>query len=371
MKKALIAATVQSHIAQFHKPLIKMLQENGYEVHVAAKNNLSEKKGLKLDTIDKLYDIRFSRSPYSKDNITAYKQLKEILSENSYDFIHCNTPMGSIVTRLAARKSRKTGAKVVYMAHGFHFFKGAPLINWLLYYPIERLMARYTDLLITMNKEDYERAKRFKAKRVEYISGVGFDVGKFANHIINKEEFRKTIGIPNDSILLLSVGELSKRKNHQAMIRALATLNNQNIHYVIAGNGKLEKDLKALAASLKIEKQVHLLGYRADTANLYKAADIFCFPSLQEGLPVALMESMASGLPVICSKIRGNIDLVQNEKGGFLYPSDDVESYAGAIQKLMENRLLRHNFGQHNAHSVKAFGKSAVMNTMRKIYGFM
>ncbi|NLO97204.1 MAG: glycosyltransferase family 4 protein, partial [Peptococcaceae bacterium] len=150
MKKVLLIATVQSHIAQFHKPLINVLHENGYEVHVAARDNLSEKNGLVLDTADKTFNVNFSRSPYSFNNIVVYKQIKHIISENNYQFIHCNTPMGGVVGRLAARKARKSGTKVIYTAHGFHFFKGAPLINWLVYYPIEKILSGFTDVLITI-----------------------------------------------------------------------------------------------------------------------------------------------------------------------------------------------------------------------------
>ena len=368
MKKALITATVQSHIAHFHKPLINMLRENGFEVHAAAKNDLVENKGLILENADKLYNVNFSRSPYSKDNIAAYKHIKNILSENTYDIIHCNTPMGAVVTRLAARKARKNGTKIIYTAHGFHFFKGAPLVNWLFYYPIERIMARVTDVLITINKEDYNRAKKFKAGRVEYVPGVGLNVEKFANHSGDKEVIRKAIGIPSGATVLLSVGELSKRKNHQIIIRALATLKDKNIYYIIVGTGKLERELKTLAASLKVEKQVHLLGFRTDVADLYKAADIFCFPSLHEGLPVAMMEAMASGLPIICSRIRGNSDLTEHEKGGLMYGSMDKRGFAEGIRKLCSDAELRENMGNRNKRDAMQYDAAGVLKQMKAVY---
>ena len=173
-KKVLLVATVQSHICQFHLPLIDLLHEKGYEGHVAAKNNLKEKRGLKLERADKVFEVPFERSPFKKQNITAYKMLKKIINENHYNIIHCNTPMGGVLSRLAGKKERKQGTKIIYTAHGFHFFKGAPLKNWMIYYPIEKYLSKYTDCIITMNQEDYKIAsKKFKKTNVEYTHGVG------------------------------------------------------------------------------------------------------------------------------------------------------------------------------------------------------
>lgn len=154
--KVLLTATVQSHICQFHKPLAEVLHEHGCEVHVAARDNLAEKNGLKLDFVDKVFNVPFARSPKSLDNIKAYRQLKKIIDEGGYDVIHCNTPMGGVVTRLAARKARKKGTKVFYTAYGFHFYQGAPKKNWIVFYPIEKFFSRLTDKLITITAEDYK-----------------------------------------------------------------------------------------------------------------------------------------------------------------------------------------------------------------------
>lgn len=368
MKRVLITATVQSHIALFHTNMAAMLQENGYEVHAAANNDLKDKNGLSLKYIYQLFEVRFSRFPFSFQNVVAYKHIKRIISENKYDVIHCNSPTAGVLTRLAARKLRKKGTKVIYTAHGFHFFKGAPLINWLLYYPIERRMARYTDVLITINKEDYERAKKFKAKQVEYVPGVGIDVEKYANHKIDKEAVRKSLGIPDSSTVLLSVGELNKNKNHQAIIRALAMLNDKNVHYMIAGNGNIEKELRTLAANLNIAGQVHLLGFRTDIADLYKAAHIFCFPSLREGLPVALMEAMAAGLPVICSRIRGNVDLFDDGKGCCLCGANNEVEFTNAIKALLSNLGSTQSMSKHNRDKIQNFCIEAATEKVKEIY---
>ena len=184
--KVLLTATVQSHICQFHRSLVEVLHANGCEIHVAAKDNLAEKNGLKLDFVERVFNVPFSRSPKSKDNLRAYKELKKIIDAGNYDVIHCNTPMGGIVTRLAARKARKQGAKVYYTAHGFHFYKGAPKKNWIVFYPIEKFFSRMTDKLITITKEDYELASRKFHCQVERIHGVGVDENRY--HPVSIEE---------------------------------------------------------------------------------------------------------------------------------------------------------------------------------------
>ncbi|MDD5457684.1 MAG: glycosyltransferase family 4 protein [Candidatus Margulisbacteria bacterium] len=369
MKKVLLTATVQSHIARFHLPLIDMLRKNGYEIHVAAKNNLIEKKGLRLNGPHKVYDIPFTRSPYSKSNITAYRQLKKIIYENRYDVIHCNTPVGGVITRLAARRTRKQGTKVFYTAHGFHFYRGAPLKNWLLYYPVEKWLARYTDVLITINKEDYARAiKTLKAVRVEYIPGVGLDTESFGGITVDKMAKRRELNLPEDSFVLLSVGELNKNKNHQVIIRALSKLKNTSIYYLICGNGSLESYLKKLAEKLGLREQVRLLDYRRDIGEICKSADVFVFPSLREGLGIAALEAMACGLPLIASNIRGITEYAVDGVTGFNCSPDDADGFGKAIDTLMNNREIREKMGSHNVNAVKKFDVKNTLTVMRNIY---
>ena len=335
MKKVLLTATVQSHIAQFHRPLAEVLHEHGYAVHVAARNNLGEKNGLKLDFADKVFDVPFSRSPKSMDNVIAYFRLKEILEKESYTVIHCNTPMGGIVTRLAAVKARRHGARVLYTAHGFHFYKGAPLLNWLIYYPVERFCARYTDKLVTINKEDYERAKQFKMRKngkVYYVPGVGINLEKIQNLRVDIKQKKAELGISEKTPVLLSVGELIKRKNHESVLNALSRIKDKDFVYLICGRGVLMESLQSLTKHLGIENKVKFLGFRKDIAEICKTADLFIFPSYQEGLPVALMEAIAAGLPVIASNVRGNRDLIDKEN---LFEPDDV----AALTSLIENEL--------------------------------
>ena len=379
--KVLLTATVQSHICQFHKPLVEVLHKHGCEVHVAARDNLAEKNGLKLDFVEKVYDIPFARSPKSKDNIQAYKELKNIINKEKYDVIHCNTPMGGIVTRLAAKQARKQGTKVYYTAHGFHFFKGAPKINWLLFYPIEKLCSYWTDILITINREDYQRAKKsFHAKKIEYVPGVGIDLKKFQTGLIDVEKKRKELGLGDTETMLLSVGELSTRKNHEVVIKALGKLQNkkmlENVHYFICGKGELLTKLKLLVHELELDSVVKFLGFRQDISELCQAADLFIFPSLQEGLPVALMEAIACKTPVICSKIRGNEDLINCKDD--MFQAMDVESVfinikekcvdeTGEIRRALVMEKMENNVDA-NYRILQRFSLSFVDKRMHQIY---
>lgn len=366
-KKVLFVATVvKKHINVFHLPYLKWFQEQGYKTHVAARDDFNGEECIIL-YCDKHFDIPFERLPLNKNNIKAYKHLKKIINENNYEIIHCHTPVAAILTRLAARKARKQGTKVIYTAHGFHFFKGASLINWLIYFPVEYICSFFTDILITINQEDYQLAKKvMKAKQIEYVPGVGIDVEKLKNIEFNKTFKRKEFGIPEDAIMLLSIGELSKRKNHQVVIEALALLKNSNVHYCIAGQGNLEGYLMNKIKSLQIKNQVHFLGFRKDIPELCKSADIFIFPSLQEGLPVALMEAMANEKACIVSKVRGNIDLIRDEN--FLVEPNDINGYVNCIKKLILDIRLRSKVGSENKKNLEKYNLNNILNQMERIY---
>lgn len=370
MKKVLFVATVvKQHIMVFHIPYLKLFKENGYEVHVCAKNDYEDKDECRIPYCDRFYDLPFERSPFKKNNFYVFKKLKNTINNNKYDIIHCHTPMGGALTRLSAIKACNNCSKVIYTAHGFHFYKGAPLLNWLIYYPIERWLARYTDVLITINKEDYNRAKKFKAKRVYYIPGVGIDTEMFRNVNIDKLRKRKSIGVKNDNFMIISVGELNKNKNHKVIIKAIAKLKSKNIKYVICGQGPLENELKKLSQELDIRQQVIFLGYRKDISELMNIADLFAFPSYREGLSLSLMEAMASGLPVICSKIRGNSDLIIDNKGGYLVNNSDMYGYYKSIVKYIENNDFIKKHGNYNKKRIKSFDINIVLKKMQTIYG--
>lgn len=373
MKKVLFVATVvKNHIMEFHIPYLKMFKEAGWETAVAARNDYENPGDCQIPYCDTYFDITFERNPFKPGNLAAYRKLKEIIDAGHYDIIHCHTPVGAALTRLAARDSRKRGTKVIYTAHGFHFYKGAPLLNWMIFYPVERWLAHYTDILITINKEDYERAKSFKAGRVCYVPGVGVDLNKFNTQSVNREGKRRELGFTKDDFILLSVGELIPRKNHQLVLHALGLLQKQgklgNIQYVICGRGVKLDELKALAQELQIADHVHFLGYRNDISAICQASDLFVFMSKQEGLPVAMMEAMACGVPVICSDIRGNTDLVENGVSGIISESTP-EKLAENILQLVSNPSKLQELSAQAAKMIQKFDLSTVEPEMLKIYG--
>lgn len=365
----ILYVTTISGTMDFFPEHVKMLLKQGHSVELACSCSLKPINSIFLELGCKIHDIPFSRSPFSKNNLKAYKILKKLVESERYDIVHTHTPNASMIARLACCKVRKEGTRVFYTAHGFHFFKGAPFKNWLMYYPIERFCARFTDVLITINKEDYALAeKKMPAKKICYVPGVGIDLSKIQNIQCDRNEVRKSMGVPEDCILLLSIGELNVNKNHQVVVKALAKLNNKNVHYAIAGVGDQKENLLNLAKELGIEKQFHLLGFRTDALKLYRAADIFVFPSFREGLSVSMMEAMASGLPIICSKIRGNVDLVKNGSGGYNFIPSDMNNLIQQIEIMVEDVVLRKNMGEANKNTIKNFSLSKVLQKMDEIY---
>ena len=371
MKKVLLTASVQSHISQFHKPLINMLKENGYEVHVAAKDNLAEKNGLKLDEPDKIFNIPFDRSPLSKNNLIAHQELKKILSKTKYDVVHCNTPMGGVVTRLAANKYRKSGTKVFYTAHGFHFYKGAPKKNWIIYYPIEKFLSRYTDKLITITKEDYNLSTKKFSTNVVYTHGVGANSDKYC--ILSNEEkllLQKEHGYSKDQFNILCIGELNDNKNQKTVIRSFFEVTKKipTARLLLAGNGPMENYLKKLVYELGIESKVHFLGYRTDLERYLCACDLVVSASIREGLPLNIMESILCGKPVIVSNNRGHRELINNNINGLINEAYDVEGFSKSIIRLFKNSDLRRDLVTNALSSIEKFTYESVVEELSKIY---
>jgi len=365
--KILYITTIGSTMG-FFRSFIKELLDQGHTVDIASNLEANATPECYREWGCNLFQISTSRSPFSPGNIKAVGEIKKLVVEGNYDIVHCHTPIAAACTRLACSGLRKKGVKVIYTAHGFHFYTGAPKKNWLIFYTVEKLCARWTDLLITINKEDYARAQaKLPARKVEYVPGVGIDVEKFAGTQIDRNAKRTELGIPEDGFLLCSVGELNANKNHETVIRAMAQLNQLDVHYMIAGIGEKKEHLLQLAQDLHLENRVHLLGYRKDVAELYKAADLFVFPSFREGLPVSVMEAMAAGLPVVASRIRGNVDMI-DDIGGFLCAPDDISAFSDAINDFRKDPQLFTKAGLRNASAAKGFDKSEINCMMHKIY---
>lgn len=368
--KILYVTTISLTVNTFFKKHIDALVKEGHRVDIACNY-----KDLALDRIFSelgcsFYQINFSRNPLSFDNVKAFSELKKVIKKGEYDIVHCHTPNASVITRLVCRKFRKkTGLKVFYTAHGFHFYKGAPKLNWMVYYPIEKFCSRYTDKLITINKEDYNLAKeKFRAGEVCYIPGVGIDLSRFENVQVDRNAKRREIGVPEDAFLLLSVGELNENKNHQIIIKALAMLKNSSIHYAIAGVGDKKEYLLNLATELGVGDQVHLLGYRKDIPELNYSADAFCFPSYREGLGLAAIEALACGLPIVTSNIHGINDYSIDGITGYKCSPSSDEEFAKNIQKLVSNRDMCKQIGEYNKSLVKMYDIGLIVEELKKIY---
>lgn len=370
MKKALLVTTVSGFVPQFEMNNVRILQQMGYEVHYASNYHMPSygNDNSRLDGTGIIrHQVDFERSPFTLKNIAVYKQLKKVMEEEQFDLVHCHTPMGGALARIAAHNT-KTGP-VLYTAHGFHFFKGAPLVNWLCYYPVEKMLSHYTDVLICINQEDYERAKKkFYAKQVIKIPGVGIDIKRIENIDVDRNKKREDLGIGKDQKVLLFVGEMTKNKNHRLIIEAVAKLHDSSITAVFCGHGQEEQHLRELAKTLHVEEQIRFLGYRKDVLEIYKIADLFVFPSMREGLPVALIEAMASGLAVVCSDIRGNRDLIEEGKGGILIKGDSLEEYCKNIKMLKSNDKERIKMGDFNKNKVAQFSIDEVERVMYRIY---
>ena len=374
-----MVASVASMIDQFNRENISLLQTMGYEVDVACNfevgNTSSEERVKRFRQELQKQEVGTFQLPIPRkilafsDMIQAYKQLKKMVEEKQYTLVHCHSPIGSVIARLACRKQRKKGLKLIYTAHGFHFFTGAPKKNWLIFYPIEKIFARYTDILITICSEDYQRARKKKlGKNIVYSPGVGIDVDK-VKKIDKKADKRQMLGIREKDILVLSVGELNQNKNHETIVRALKQLNRTDVHYVICGQGDKKEELERMAKQFGMEERLHLLGFRTDALEWMKVADLFAFPSYREGLPVSLMEAMAAGLPVVCSKIRGNVDLIKDGEGGYMCEPMDVASFAENLSRLIKDAEQRKCMGEKNQITVQQFDKSRVSEVMKKVYG--
>lgn len=370
VKKVLLVATVQSHICQFHKPLVEVLHEKGVEVHVAAKDNLSEKNGLKLDFVEKVFDIPFSRSPKSKDNLKALKQLKQIINTENYDLIQCNTPMGGIITRLAAKKARRKGTKVVYMAHGFHFYKGASKKAWMVFYPIEKHFAKKCDTLITITKEDYELAsKKFKTN-VVHMHGVGVSEERY--HVVDENTYkvlRENENLKQDDFVILCTGELNKNKNQSTLINAVSEIKDKipNLKVLLAGNGPLQQTLTEKVKELGLEETVKFLGYRTDLEKVVPITDLIVSCSHREGLPLNIIEAMLCKKPIIASINRGHKELIEDGENGYLFNPTDYQTLSKKILSVFSGEEAK-EMGEKAYEKAKDYTVNSVKEEIKEIY---
>ncbi|PTO35893.1 glycosyltransferase family 1 protein [Enterococcus mundtii] len=360
--KILYVTTISNTLNAFLIPHIEMLINEGHEVSVACSIEQPLKPFFQDYDIE-VYQIPFSRSPFSKYNLSAYQSLKSIVNEKDFDIVHTHTPIASMITRLACKKMK---TKVFYTAHGFHFYKGASVINWFFYYPIEKYLSRYTDTLITINQEDYQRASdNFSAKKVYLVNGVGLPLGAY-NRPIDRMKKREELGVAKETKVILSVGELNDNKNHKIVIEALKEFKNENFKYLICGVGPLENELVRQINEFGLSHKIELLGYRNDIIEILKISDLFIFPSKREGLPVSVMEAMANGVPVMASNIRGNMDLIAQGENGILF-TDNID-LIGSLSDFFSENLPIKKYAQIASESIRKYGEEIVIKQISDIY---
>ena len=368
----IIATVVKTHIMQFHIPTLKLFKDMGWETAVAARNDYEHPEDCQIPYCDQFYDIPFERSPFMPKNLQCYKKLKKVIDSGDFQIIHCHTPVGGVLGRLAARKARKDGARVLYTAHGFHFYKGAPLKNWLLFYPVEYVCARYADAILTINKEDWKFAeKHFQNTRIFYLPGIGVDTDSYLQAPDCHMDLRRSLGLRPDAKVVITVGEMTLNKNQKTMIKALTFPQLKDVHYLIVGDGVNRTWLEDYAAQLNVRDRVHFLGYRKDVAMLLHASDVFAFPTYREGLSVAVMEAMAAGLPVVASRVRGNVDLIQDGVNGFLCDPDDAQGFADKIRTFLDNPRLAEELRSNGLLKIKGFDMRIVIQQLWEIYNAM
>jgi glycosyltransferase EpsD len=355
-----------ANFSKFNHPFMSWFKQQGWQVDYAAPDDEE------IFDCDSHYIINITRSPFSLQNIKEIEKLQMLINREEYNIIHCHTPMGAVIARLAAKKLRENGLKVIYTVHGFHFFRGASLFNWLIYYPIEKYLAHYTDAIITINQEDYNLSvKKIKIPLICKIDGVGINLEKFfpiSN--FEKNKLRKNFGYCDHDFILLYVAEFIPRKNHRYLLTKIPKLKKiiPNLKVVLAGKGILENEYKKMVQRLKMSNTIDFLGYRKDINNLCQISDIFVSPSLQEGLPIAVVEALASGLPIICSRIRGHIDIIHNSRNGFLFKLNKPISMIDSIIKLYNDPDLRYQVTQNNIQDAKKYSVDIAISNMADIY---
>lgn len=368
--RILYVTTISNTVNAFLVPHIRMLINYGHQVDVAF--NLVQEVHPELVRLGcKVHNVKFQRSVFKRENIAAYKEIKKIVRKEKYDLVHTHTPIASFLTRLACKNI--PGLKIFYTAHGFHFFQGSPLKNWLLYYSAEKISANWTNVLITMNEEDYKNAKRIMNMKGEVykVNGVGIDLSKFYPQTKeSKNKLRMEYGYTSDDFILIYVGELSYRKNQEFLIKSVNQLVHKipNLKVLLVGDGPLKEDYKNLVINLGVQNHIEFLGYRTDVDKLMLLSDIAVSTSRQEGLPVNVMEAMATGLPLVVTDCRGNRDLVKNNENGFVLKLNDLNGFVTSVEKLYNSIELKRDFAKKNIDLVERYKLETVLSELENIY---
>lgn len=374
-KKILYVTTISGFLPQFEMNDVKVMQDLGYEVHYAS-NFMNQVYSFDKEELVnrgiRLHHIDIEKQPFKIIKaVKAARQIKRILDSENIDIVHCHNPMGGVCARIAAWRST-VKPYVIYTAHGLHFYKGAPLINWLAFYPVEKLLAHLTDTIITINQEDYLRVKQhFRLKKnghVEQIHGVGVDMDRFRPRREQAADMRRELGIPIDAFHIVTAAELNKNKNQQVIIDAIAGLHIKDIYYSICGSGGMKAELERMIEERGLKDRVRLLGFRKDMENVLQTADVFAFPSKREGLGIASVEALACGVPIIALNNRGTREYTINGVNGIMCDENDAEQFSRAIEKMFMNFEYRRHCMENSRASVRMFADDMIIANMKRIY---
>ena len=355
-----------ANFSKFNLPYMRWFHEQGWRVDYCSAGEEF------IKDCDNQYTIDIARSPFSLKNVKALRQLKKLLVENRYDILHCHTPMGGVLGRLAAKKLRQEHKiKIIYTAHGFHFYRGAPLLNWLFYYPVEKHLAKYTDVLVTINKEDYECVvkKRFYAEKIFRINGVGVNITDF-KPLENKHKIRQEYGYTDDDFIMIYTAEFITRKNHRFLIESLPSLkeNIPNLKIILPGKGERFASMVNLAKKLYVDDIINFCGYRKDIHNLCGLSDLYVATSKQEGLPIGVVEAIATGLPAVVSDIRGQNDIIQADINGSLYQPGNKIDFINKVMDLYKDRKKCLSLAENNVKTAEKYSIKYAVKKMAGIY---
>lgn len=366
--KILFIASVYRHLTAFHIPYIKYFQSKGYEVYAAAASDELRKNDLSKMGITCI-DIPFTRSPFSRDNLEVYRNLKLLFKKESFDLVHVHTPVAALLTRLAFRYS--SSGKVIYTAHGFHFYKGAPLLNWLVYYPLERLATRWTDYLITINEEDYKLALKmgFIENSVHYVHGVGVESIENRSNEQENMVLKHTLGISEDATVISYIAEINQNKNHIFLLSNWMKIKERSPHasLLLIGDGELKAEIEKYIQEHNL-KDINILGFRNDVTELLGVTDIVSLLSHREGLPKSIMEAMAAKIPCVVTDTRGLRDLITNGESGFVVPHGNDNFLVESFVSLLNNETLRQNMGATAFKDVEPYRLENVLKEYIDIY---
>ncbi len=371
--RLLIVASVPETLRAFLLPYAQHFRSLGWRVDAAARGGASDE--VVTEAFDQVVDVPWSRSPLDPANLTtAAATLRAHVRQERYDLVHVHDPIAAFVTRFALRRLRRTiGVRVVYTAHGFHFFKGNAAHRNAAFYLLELIASRWTDAQIVINREDEAAAKRWpfaSRDRVTYMPGIGVDMGRYDPAAVSEDEVRAVraeLGLDPTSTLVTMLAEFNPGKRHRDLVDALARADRPELVIALAGVGPLEEAVRAQCARLGVAERVRFLGFRTDVPVLLRASAALALPSEREGLPRSIMEASCLERPVIATRIRGVTELV-TPASGYVVEVGDVEGLAEALQAIVDDPDGAAAKGRAGRVAMRTFDLAPVLGAHEALY---